>query len=100
VHRISENAIVQQALLKPEFAHLYRGLVPNEWQPANLIVEQVQALSRRGLAPLRLGERNALDTTHFALRGTISAGAGELARELRFVSKRQREHASGRGGRS
>ena len=81
---------MQQALLKPEFAHLYRGIVPNEWQPANRMLDQVKALARRGLAPQRLGDRAGLDPTHFALRGTVSAGANEVARELRVVSKRKR----------
>lgn len=87
---MSKNAPVQQALLKPEFAHIYRGIVPNEWRPANLMLEQVKALAPESRASSRLAVRDALDPTHFALRGIVSAGANEVARELKFGMRKRR----------
>ena len=87
---MGENSVVRQALLKPSFAHLYPNIVPNEWQPASVLLAQINTSTRpRGAAPP--GSQDALDPAHFAFRGTSSAGANQVARELRIVRrKRQR----------
>jgi hypothetical protein len=87
---MSDNTAVRQALLKPAFKHLYPGLRANEWLPASVLLTEVNAISRRRGAG-RLVARHALDPKHFAFRDTSSAGATEVARELRIVRKnRQR----------
>jgi hypothetical protein len=87
---MSDNTGIRQALLKPAFKHLYPGIVPNEWLPANVLLVEVNAISRhRGAG--RPVARHALDPKHFAFRGTSSAGANQVARELRIVRRnRQR----------
>ena len=83
---MSDNKAVRQALLKPAFKHLYPGIVANEWLPANVLLAEVNAISRhRGEGrPLA---RHALDPKHFAFRGTSSAGANDVAREQRIVRR-------------
>ena len=83
---MTENSVIQQALLKPEFAHLYPGVASNEWQPAGLMLEQVNATFRRRTAPPKA--RAALDTAHFVFRGTRSESAKHVAHELRIMGKR------------
>jgi hypothetical protein len=79
VASMSDNTAVRQALLKPAFKHLYPGIVPNEWLPANVLLVEVNAVSRH-LGAGRPLARHALDPKHFAFRGTPSAGANEVAR--------------------
>ena len=87
---MGENSVVRQALLKPSFAHLYPNIVPNEWQPASVLLAQVNTIARHRAAA-RPGAQDALDPAHFEFRGTSSAGANQVARELRIVRrKRQR----------
>jgi len=87
---MSDNTAIRQALLKPAFKHLYPGIRPNEWLPASVLLAEVNAISRRGGAA-RPVARHALDHKHFAFRGTPSAGANQVARELRIVRRnRQR----------
>ena len=87
---MSDNTAVRQALLKPAFKHLYPGIVPNEWLPASVLLAEVNAISRhRGAG--RPVARHALDHKHFAFRGTPSAAANQVARELRIVT-RNRQH--------
>jgi hypothetical protein len=62
---MTKNSAIQQALLKPEFAHLYPGVASNEWQPAGLMLEQVNATFRRRTASPKA--RAALDTAHFCV---------------------------------
>ncbi len=83
---MTKNSVVQQALLKPEFAHLYPGVASNEWQPAGLMLEQVNATFRRRTASPKA--RAALDTAHFMFRGTQSESAKHVAHELRNMGKR------------
>ncbi len=83
---MTENSAIQQALLKPEFAHLYPGVASNEWQPAGLLLEQVNATYRRRTAPPKV--RAALDTAHFIFRATRSESAKHVAHELRIGGKR------------
>jgi hypothetical protein len=86
---MSEKSGVRQALLLSQFAHLYPGIVSNVWQPAVAMLDQVNAtLQRRTPAPR--GFHDVLDPEHFALRGTPSAGAKQIARELRSIGKKRR----------
>ena len=86
---MTENSVIQQALLKPEFAHLYPGVASNEWQPAGLMLEQVNAtFQRRPAAPPRTWD--ALDPAHFAFRGTRSESAKHVAHELRILGRKRR----------
>jgi hypothetical protein len=87
---MSDNTAVRQALLKPAFKHLYPGLRANEWLPASVLLTEVNAISRRRGAG-RLMARHALDPKHFEFRGTPSAGANQVARELR-MGRRNRQH--------
>jgi hypothetical protein len=41
---MSEKSGVRQALLKSQFAHLYPGVVSNEWQAAGAMLDQVNAI--------------------------------------------------------
>jgi hypothetical protein len=86
---MGEKSGVCQALLKSEFAYLYPGIVSNEWQPATMLLAQVASIGRgqRGRA---LEPEATLDPEHFALRETSSAGAKQLARELRSMGKQRR----------
>ena len=80
-----ENSVVHQALLRPPFAHLYPSIVPNEWQPADLMLEQVHGTVQRG-TPAAPGIQG-LDPVHFAFRGTPTDGAKQVARELRRMGR-------------
>ena len=86
---MSDNAAVRQALLKPAFKHLYPGIVPNEWLPASALLAEVNTISRRRGAAQPVAQ-DALDPRHFAFRGTSSAGANQVACELRIVRRRPR----------
>ncbi len=90
---MTDNSAVRQALLYPAFRHLYPDVTPNEWQPASTLLEQINATARRrGSQPLS-GRVEALDPKHFAFRSTSSAGANQVARELRIV-RRKRDRPS------
>ncbi|MGN6392713.1 MAG: hypothetical protein ACTHM9_10760 [Gemmatimonadales bacterium] len=59
---------MREARLRPEFAHLYPGLIPGRWEPASRIAEAVLAnvlLHEMGDAPLQ----DRLDEAHFEFRG-------------------------------
>jgi hypothetical protein len=87
---MGDNTAIRQALLKSAFKHLYPTIRPNEWLPASVLLAEVNAISR-GRGAGRPVARHALDPKHFAFRGMSSAGATEVARELRIVRKnRQR----------
>lgn len=84
---MTDNSAVRQALLKSAFQHLYPGLAANEWQPASVMLKQINStLRHRGSSP-RSGTVAALDPKHFELRDTPSAGANRAARELRSVKR-------------
>ena len=86
---MGEKSVVHQALLKSEFAYLYPGIVSNEWQPATMLLAQVASIGRRRRgAPL--APKDTLDPAHFAFRETSSAGAKQLARELRSMGRQRR----------
>ena len=83
------RADVRQALLKSGFAHLYPGIAPGEWQPANVMVDQVLAL--KPTSSIRDGDRNrALDGRHFEFRGKLSAGALDDQRRSRLEDRQDR----------
>jgi hypothetical protein len=85
---MSDNQAIRQALLKPAFKHLYPGIVANEWLPASALLAEINTISRnRGAG--RPVVRDALDPEHFAFRGKSSAGANQVARELRIVRRKR-----------
>ena len=80
---------VRQAMLKPEFAHLYPGIAANEWQPAAVMTDLVMALQPRGAAK-SVDRDRALDGPHFEFRGVPSAAAHEARRASRLEERRRR----------
>ena len=84
-----ENSVIHQALLRLPFAHLYPGIIANEWQPADAMLAQVNAsVQHRDTAA---STAQSLDPAHFAFRGTPTDGAKHAARELRRLGRnRQR----------
>jgi hypothetical protein len=80
---------VRQAMLKPEFAHLYPGIPANEWQPAAVMTDLVMALRPRGPTGPIARDR-ALDGPHFEFRGVPSAAAHEARRASRLEERRRR----------
>jgi hypothetical protein len=80
---------VRQAMLKPEFAHLYPGIPANEWQPAAVMTDLVMALRPRG-ATGPVDRDRALDGPHFEFRGVPSAAAHEARRAIRLEERRRR----------
>jgi hypothetical protein len=86
---MGEKSGVRQALLLSQFAHLYPGIVSNVWQPAVAMLDQVNG-TLRGRTSERPEFQHALDPEHFALRGTPSDGAKQVARELRSIGKKRR----------
>ena len=81
---------IRQALLKPEFAHLYPGIAANEWLPAAVVTDQVLALKLRGKDRVPLTRDRALDERHFEFRGVPSAGQADAVRQAR-LDERQEE---------
>jgi hypothetical protein len=84
---------IRQALLKPAFAHLYPGIPANEWQPAEVMMDQVLALRLKSLRQVPVTRDRALDDTHFEFRGVASAGASDAARATK-QAERQRRHTA------
>jgi hypothetical protein len=59
---------MREARLRPEFAHLYPELTPNQWEPASRIAEVVLArflLKQMGSDPMD----RELQESHFEFRG-------------------------------
>ena len=84
------RADVRQALLKSGSAHLYPGVPPGEWQPANVMVDMVLALrtgANHGTPPAR---HRVLDERHFEFRGRLSAGAQDDQRRSRLEDRKDR----------
>ena len=80
---------IRQALLKPEFAHLYPGVASNEWLPAAVVTDQVLALKLRGKDRIPLTRDRALDERHFEFRGVASAGQADAVRQARLEERRE-----------
>jgi hypothetical protein len=74
---------IRQALLKPEFAHLYPGIAANEWLPAAVVTDQVLAFKLRGRDRVPLTRDRALDERHFEFRGVPSSGQADAIRQAR-----------------
>jgi hypothetical protein len=74
---------IRQALLKPEFAHLYPGIAANEWLPAAVVTDQVLSLKLRGKERVPLTRDRALDDRHFEFRGVPSAAQASEIRQAR-----------------
>ena len=76
---------MREARLRPEFAALYPGLTPGQWEPAARIAEAVLAnllLHEIGEAPL---PDRTLNEAHFEFRGGAEAegaGRGNRAADL------------------
>ena len=67
-------AVVREARLRPEVAHLYPGLPAGVWIPATEIGAKLLMLHLRTSPAPSLGPR-LLDERHFEFRGGISRGA-------------------------
>jgi hypothetical protein len=80
---------IRQALLKPEFAHLYPGIAANEWLPAAVVTDQVLALRLRGKERVPLTRDRALDERHFEFRGVASAGQADAIRQARNEERQE-----------
>jgi hypothetical protein len=80
---------IRQALLKPEFAHLYPGVSANEWLPAAVVTDQVLALKLRGKDRPPLTRDRALDERHFEFRGVASAGQADAVRQARLEERQE-----------
>jgi hypothetical protein len=80
---------IRQALLKPEFAHLYPGIAANEWLPAAVATDQVLALRLRAKERVPLTRDRALDERHFEFRGVASAGQADAIRQARHEERQE-----------
>ena len=84
------RADVRQALLKSGSAHLYPGIPPGEWQPANVMVELVLALRNAAKQGASQPRNRLLDERHFEFRGRLSAGAQDDQRRSRLEDRKER----------
>jgi hypothetical protein len=80
---------IRQALLRPEFAHLYPGIAANEWLPAAVLTDQVLALRLRARDRVPLTRERVLDEAHFEFRGVPSAGQADAARDARNKAREE-----------
>lgn len=78
---------IRQAMLKPEFAHLYPGIAANEWLPAAVLTDQVLALRLRARERVPLTRDRALDERHFEFRGVPSAGQADAVKQARLAER-------------
>jgi hypothetical protein len=61
----------RQVRLRPQYAHLYQGIPPNEWWPAWLMAERLLALAEsQGVSP----QERICNPSHFRFRGGQSGG--------------------------
>jgi hypothetical protein len=81
---------IRQAMLKPEFAHLYPGIAANEWMPAAVLTDQVLSFRLRMRDRVPLTRDRALDGQHFEFRGVPSAGQADAMRQARLDERRRR----------
>ena len=61
----------REVRLKPEYAHLYQGIAPNEWWPAWLMAETLLARAEAQGIP---AQQRICDPSHFTFRGGESRG--------------------------
>jgi hypothetical protein len=88
------RADVRQALLKSGSAHLYPGIPPGEWQPANVMVDMVLALRTAASQGASQSRHRVLDERHFEFRGRLSAGAQDDQRRSRLEDRKDRRAES------
>jgi hypothetical protein len=75
----------RQMRLRPEYAHLYQGIPPNEWWPAWLMAERLLALAEsKGLPP----EERICNPNHFLFRGGQGPGQRLLNQRTRRADLR------------
>ena len=86
------RADVRQALLKSGSAHLYPGIPPGEWQPANVMVDMVLAL-RAASQGAHQPRHRVLNERHFEFRGRLSAGAQDDQKRSRLEDRKDRRAA-------
>ena len=87
------RADVRQALLKSGSAHLYPGIPPGEWQPANVMVDMVLAVRAADSRGAPQPRHRVLDERHFEFRGRLSAGAQDDQRRSRLEDRKDRRGA-------
>jgi hypothetical protein len=80
---------IRQALLRPEFAHLYPGIPANEWLPAAVLTDQVLALRLRARERVPVTRERVLDQEHFEFRGVPSAGQADAVRQARQQDRQE-----------
>ena len=78
---------IRQAMLKPEFAHLYPGIAANEWMPAAVLTDQVLALRLRARDRVPLTRDRTLDERHFEFRGVPSAAQTDAVKQARQAER-------------
>ena len=84
-----------QALLRPEFADIYPGIPPNEWQPTAVMAALVLDLRRSPQPGTRPARPLVLNEQHFAFRGVVSAGSREERQRHRREGRRDSEREDG-----
>jgi hypothetical protein len=80
---------IRQALLRPEFAHLYPGIPANTWLPAAVLTDQVLALRLRARERVPVTRERVLDQDHFEFRGVPSAGQTDAVRQARQEDRQE-----------
>ena len=65
---------MRQARLRPEFAHLYPGLEPGQWESAGRVAEAVLANLMLHEMAEEPADGRALPEAHFEFRGGAPAG--------------------------
>jgi hypothetical protein len=71
----------RQMRLKPQHAHLYQGIAPNEWLPAWAMAERLLALAEARGGP---SQQRVFDPHHFQFRG--GSGRDPRLQDLRTRS--------------
>jgi hypothetical protein len=80
---VGEQAPGREARLRPEFAPLYPGLEPGEWQDATAIAEQMLAEHLLRPSPGYMLSERLLAREHFEFRGGNTCGRPRIARTRR-----------------
>jgi hypothetical protein len=62
----------REARLRPEFAHLYPGILPDRWDSAGVMADRVMALLLRRPNPGLIVTDRILLAEHFEFRGTAA----------------------------
>jgi hypothetical protein len=67
---------IREARLKPEFAHLYPALEPDQWAPAALMADRMVAWLLRQPDRGYVAPERVLKSEHFEFRGGAAGGVG------------------------